>query len=207
MGFGDIYMHYMDLLRKVGEVKYVHNVDDVSFSAPVCTFTGHRPAKLPFRGESDPFCLNLRAALGNAVEESYRLGYRNYLCGMALGVDTWAAMEVLRLKYFHDDIKLFAAIPYMNQSKGWYGWEQDRYDDILKLCERVFVVCDEPSRRAPIIRDAFMVNHSSRIIAVYDGSPSGGTAATVGMAKRKNLDMVTLDPRDFLPNIKTPFDK
>jgi hypothetical protein len=52
-----------------------------------------------------------------------------------------------------------------------------------------------------------MVNHSSRIIAVYDGSPSGGTAATVGMAKRKNLDMVTLDPRDFLPNIKTPFDK
>lgn len=207
MNFGDMYRYYISLIQNTAEIKYVHNVDDVVFSGSLCTFTGHRPAKLPFQGENDPCCFRLRAAMGKAVEESYRLGYRDFLCGMALGVDTWAAIEVLKLKYTHPDVRLYAAIPYMNQSAGWYGWEKDRYDDILKLCERVYVVCQAPSRQAPLIRDAFMVKHASRMIAVYDGSPTGGTAATVRMAKKKNLDTVYLDPNDFLPNLFTPFDE
>ena len=168
MDLAECYKYYMSLLQTRGDIKYVHNVKDLSFAFPICSFTGHRPSRFPFKGENDPSCLQLRSRIGEAVTEAYVDGYRDFLCGMALGVDTWAAMEVLRLKYRYPDINLYAAIPYMNQASRWYRWEQDRYSDILKLCERVFVVCEIPSRQAPVIRDAFMVSHSSRMIAVYD---------------------------------------
>jgi len=207
MDLTQCYKYYMSLLENAGSVKYVHNVKDLSFAFPICTFTGHRPSKFPFRGESDPACLRLRSRIGEAVEKAYADGYRDFLCGMALGVDTWAAMEVLRLKYIHRDVNLYAAVPYLSQASRWYAWERERYTDILKLCERVFVVCEVPSRQAPVIRDAFMVSHSSRIIAVYDGSNTGGTATTYKMAQKKGIEIVRIDPKDVLPDISSPINE
>jgi uncharacterized phage-like protein YoqJ len=37
-------------------------------------------------------------------------------------------------------------------------------------------------------RNRYMVDHSSRIIALYDGVPKGGTAQTLAYALRKGLD-------------------
>ena len=204
MDLSGCYKYYMSLLESRGSIKYVHNVKDLSFAFPICSFTGHRPSKFPFSGENDPSCLSLRSRIGEAVAEAYADGYRDFLCGMALGVDTWAAIEVLKLKYLRPDINIYAAIPYMAQASRWYKWEQDRYTDILKLCERVFVVCEIPSRQAPVIRDAFMVSHSSRMIAVYDGSKSGGTATTVKMAEKKGIELVRIDPSEYFPRLISP---
>ena len=47
-----------------------------------CSFTGHRPEKLPWRGdESDPRCLALKERLAAAVEDAYTSATRCWSCG------------------------------------------------------------------------------------------------------------------------------
>ena len=42
-----------------------------------------------------------------------------------------------------------------------------------------------------------MVDRSSRLIAVYNGVPKGGTAQTLAYALKKGLDTVIIDLEDF----------
>ena len=45
-----------------------------------CCFTGHRPAKLPWRyNEEDTRCLALKRRLAAAVVTAYEEGYRHFL--------------------------------------------------------------------------------------------------------------------------------
>ena len=51
-----------------------------------CSFTGHRPAKLPWgTREDDQRCIALKRRIADAVKAAYEDGYRNFLCGMAMG--------------------------------------------------------------------------------------------------------------------------
>ena len=43
-------------------------------------------------------------------------------------------------------------------------------------------------------RNRWMVEHTSRLIAIFDGSP-GGTAHTVRLAEARGLDICFLSPR------------
>ena len=57
-----------------------------------CCFTGHRPMKLPWgMNESDPRCIELKAQLASMLEAAYEMGYRNFICGMAIGCDMYFA--------------------------------------------------------------------------------------------------------------------
>ena len=46
-------------------------------------------------------------------------------------------------------------------------------------------------------RNRYMVDRSARIIAVYDGTPRGGTAQTLAYALRKQLETDILTLEDF----------
>ena len=43
-----------------------------------------------------------------------------------------------------------------------------------------------------------MADRSSRLIAVYNGVPKGGTAQTLAYAMKKGLTIHTIDLEDFL---------
>lgn len=63
-----------------------------------CAFTGHRPKKFPWGyNEADPRCIALKQALTKEISKLAKDGYTDFLSGMAEGVDTWAALEVLAL--------------------------------------------------------------------------------------------------------------
>ena len=62
------------------------------------SFTGYRPQKLPFRGESDPACADLKRRIYAEIERLYEHGAGEFYTGMALGVDMWCAEAVLKLK-------------------------------------------------------------------------------------------------------------
>ena len=55
------------------------------------------------------------------------------------------------------------------------------------------VICPSYSMAAFQQRNEWMVDHSSRLIAIYNGSP-GGTRNTIEYAKRKKLEIATYDP-------------
>ena len=88
--------------------------------ALTCCFTGHRPMKLPWgMNEDDPRCLKLKAELAARLEGLYELGFRRFLCGMAVGCDMYFAEAVLALREQHADVRLEAVIPFGDQPGRW----------------------------------------------------------------------------------------
>ena len=69
----------------------------------VC-FTGHRaipPQELPA----------LTERLDRVLEALYQHGFRDFICGGALGFDTLAAQRILLMRTHHADVRLRLAIP------------------------------------------------------------------------------------------------
>ncbi len=66
------------------------------------------------------------------------------------------------------------------------GW-QSRYNAILQQADLVRFVCPSYSRDCFQRRNEWMVDRSSRVIAVYNGEP-GGTRNTIEYAKAKKVE-------------------
>ena len=158
----------------------------------ICAFTGHRPERLPWgRNEDDLRCAALKTLLRRTVREVYDRGFHTFLCGMARGCDTYFCEEVLQLRRRVQDITLEAAIPCLSQSDGWTAAQQERYRDLLELCNYRTVVQEKYDPGCMHRRNRYMVDRSSLLLAVHDGSP-GGTRYTIEYALRRRKDVLIL---------------
>ncbi|MBO5129442.1 MAG: DUF1273 family protein, partial [Oscillospiraceae bacterium] len=63
---------------------------------------------------------------------------------------------------------------------------QRQYKEILSAADFVKYVCEGYSRSCFQIRNEWMVNHSARVIAVFNGEKSG-TKNTIDYAIRQNV--------------------
>jgi len=150
-----------------------------------CCFTGHRPEKL--HESEEEIKSRLSVAINAAIED----GFSVFISGMARGVDIWAAEVVLDLKETHPEIKLVAASPYLGFEKGWSASWQERYNSILAQSDAVRFICPGYNKRCFLIRNEWMVDRSSLLIAYYDGE-AGGTHNTIRYAAEHNVRTVLL---------------
>ena len=151
-----------------------------------CCFTGHRPVKL--HGTESSIRKQLSKEIYQAIEE----GYDTFVSGMQAGVDVWAALEVIGFKEQGKRIKLVCAVPFKDFGASGKGEEfKLLLEKILATADFVHVVSPHYSARSYILRDDWMVDHSSRIIAVFNGS-EGGTAYTLAKAQEKGLKIVII---------------
>ena len=163
-----------------------------------CCFTGHRPDKLPWgTDESDPRCQRLKRSLAQAVEEAYVSGIRRFITGMARGGDLYFAEAVLALRESEPDITLECARPCETQSDSWPATEKTRYQSILDRCDLETLVQHHYDRFCMMRRNQYMVDRSSKLIAVYNGVPKGGTYQTLLYAMKRGLAIHTIDLEDF----------
>ena len=161
-----------------------------------CCFTGHRPDKLPWHDrEEDPCCLALKTRLSAAVAEAYEQGMRHFMCGMALGADFYFCESVLALRLQRPEITLEAVLPCEEQAAHWRERDRNRYFNLVAQCDIETMVQHHYDRGCMLRRNRYMVDHSSLVIAVYNGILSG-TMYTVSYAMKKGLDIVILDPED-----------
>lgn len=149
-----------------------------------CCFTGHRPEKLRLP-ETE-----IKRLLKKAIMQAVMDGYTTFISGMARGIDMWAAQMVLELKKTND-IKLAAVSPYYGFEKRWSSENKRKYYEIIDAADMVKFMCEDYTKAAFHIRNAFMVDNSSRIIAAYNGS-SGGTKNTIDYARKKGLEEVNV---------------
>ncbi len=157
-----------------------------------CTFTGHRPEKLPWNEkEFDARCLNLKERLHDALEQAYHNGYRHFICGMARGCDTYFCEAALALQARYQDVTVEAAIPCPEQPNGWPENDKERYRDLLSRCNYETVIQAKYGPGCMHRRNHYMVDHAALLIAVHDGS-FGGTRSTIEYAFRQQLDVVIL---------------
>ncbi|MBR3678429.1 MAG: DUF1273 family protein [Alistipes sp.] len=136
-------------------------------------FTGHRS----YRGECQD-------ALLDAIRALYKEGYRTFLCGMAVGFDLAAAEAVLALRNELPEISLVAVIPFEGMERKFSEGDRVRFRDILVNADKVVSLAPCYSVELYSLRNNFLVDNSSAVIAYFDGS-KGGTAYTVRRAIKR----------------------
>lgn len=145
-----------------------------------CCFTGHRPEKL-HAGE-----MQIKLALQKEISIAIASGITIFISGMARGVDLWAAQLVLKRKKENPEIKLFCAVPYEGFEKRWPPEWRRVYREIWNAADGRKVFYPSFTYAAFQARNRWMVDHSVRVIAVYNGG-RGGTFNTIEYAKRQDV--------------------
>jgi uncharacterized phage-like protein YoqJ len=148
------------------------------------SFTGHRPNKLGGYNENNPIMRKVKRDLDDLINRAINAGYFTFISGMALGVDIIAAEIVLKYKKADDRVKLIAAIPFEGQEGNWPTQSQERWKRVIEQTDEIVHVC-EPGYAAWKMqkRNQWMVDNSSVVIAVWDGT-KGGTGNCVNYAKK-----------------------
>lgn len=153
-------------------------------------FTGHRPHKLGGYDNTN----NKSVAIKNSIYEIVK-SLRNtgdcveFITGMALGVDMWAAELALSIK-----VPYHAYVPFKGQESKWPENSQNHYRVLIGHASSVTYVCP-PGYAAWKMqrRNEAMVDDCDMLIAVWDGS-SGGTANCVRYAESKKRKIIRITP-------------
>lgn len=158
-------------------------------------FTGHRPNKL---GGYDPKDnKELLWKISNEIEALINQGYNRFINGLALGVDQWCALIIIKLKEKYTHIKLVSAIPCKAHPNKWNQASQDTWGHIVFHSDEVYLVTDaDYTPQCMQVRNVWMVDNADLILAVWDGT-KGGTGNCVGYAKKQKKEILTINPNDF----------
>ena len=140
-----------------------------------CCFTGHRPEKLT---QSE---FEVKVWLREQIEQAVAEGYTTFITVMAMGVDIWAGQIVVELKKANPNLHLIAAVPWPGFSSRWHDDWKQQYQQLLADADLVREVKKSYSPSVFQDRNEWMVNHSHRVIAYYNGQ-AGGTRNTIDYA-------------------------
>lgn len=151
-----------------------------------CCFTGHRPGKLK-QSETE-----IKAALSEAIDQAIQRGFRTFITGMAQGVDLWAAELVIKRKQANPDLHLICAIPHPGFEHSWSPDWQNRYHDVLNSADLSRIISPHFSMSCYQKRNIWMVDHSSLLIAAFNGEP-GGTRNTIQYAQQTNVETIFIE--------------
>ena len=150
-----------------------------------CCFTGHRPEKISATEEA------VKAWLDKQIDQAIADGYTTFISGCAMGVDLWAAQIVQSRKKDNPSLRLIAATPWPGFGARWKDGWKEQYFDLLKTADMVVNICDHYHKGVFRMRNEWMVDHSGRVIAYYNGTP-GGTRNTIQYAEKKMIEVVML---------------
>ena len=161
----------------------------------ICAFTGHRPKSFPWKyDETAPGCILLKESLTTQIMALADSGVTDWLSGMALGVDLYCAQIVLDLQKKNPALKLHCVLPCKNQESKWTASMQEKYHSILEQADNVAYVSRTYHRNCMLERNRYLVDHSSVLLAVYNGVFRSGTGMTVRYAIERGRDVICIDP-------------
>lgn len=164
----------------------------------ICCFTGHRPKFFPWHSDlndksAKQLLIELRKEILKAIED----GFYTFVCGGALGVDTWAAQIVLSVKESYPHIRLIIALPFT----GYNSFVTDNdYVNTINSADEVVIVGTETGKDGLSKRDKYMVDNSERIIAVYDERTGihSGTYHALQYAKQRDIEIRQIKWMNFI---------
>ncbi|MBE6758820.1 MAG: DUF1273 domain-containing protein [Ruminococcaceae bacterium] len=148
-----------------------------------CVVAGHRPERLKIEEQ------RVREFLEREIKAAYNSGMNVFICGMARGVDQWAADIVLKMKKNHPDIRLICALPYSGFEQMWSEKDKRKGEEIIAQADLIRVICGGYERSCFQRRNRWMVERASRLIAVWNGQPSG-TADTIKRACETGMEVI-----------------
>lgn len=165
-----------------------------------CAITGHRPSRFRFKySEDHTLCKKIKNAMREVFCKLYvENGVRRFYVGGALGVDMWAAEQILRMKEQSEykDIELIVVLPFECHASKWDERSKHRMDFILRHSSGKVVVADEDCKESYRKRNCYMVDHTDYLVAVYDYERNmrSGTMQCVRYAQKRKRQIVFIHP-------------
>ena len=158
-----------------------------------CCFTGHRPKYLPW-GEDEKGELfdSFKEKLKYQIELAVLCGYTHFICGMAEGIDLLCGELVVELRKSYPYITLEAAIPWPNQASNFSNRNKSRYLGLRCCAKKVTVLCNHYRKEVFQIRNQYMIDNSSLLIAVCQDMKSGA-GQTIRMAQKKGVEIIRVE--------------
>ena len=145
-----------------------------------CCFTGHRPEKL---GISEA---RAKVLLKSAIQQAISDGYVTFISGMARGIDLWAAEIVIEEREKNDNIHLVCVSPFNGFEMRWSEQDKTTYYSIMEQADLVKYISQHYYKACFQVRNKWMVDRVSRVIAAYNGT-KGGTKNTIEYANRNGI--------------------
>ena len=145
-----------------------------------CCFAGHRPEGILLSETTAKEWLRFQ------IQQAMTDGYTTFITGMGMGVDIWAAQIVLELREANPSLHLIAVEPYPGFSAKWTEEWRNAYQEVIAAADLVKRISKRYAPDAINNRLYWMVDHSSRLIAIYNGT-KGYTGAFVDYAVSQGL--------------------
>lgn len=168
-------LHYYLYICRANIIKVISYNKEITAS-----FTGHRT----YNGSRNE---ELKAA----IRALYERGYRYFLSGMAIGFDLEAAKAVLSLRNELKGIRLVAVIPFEGMQIRFPASERSCFDRVCREADEIIYLAPKYSVTAYTIRNNFLVDNASAIIAYFDGS-KGGTAYTIRRSVKSLVSIINI---------------
>lgn len=163
-------------------------------------FTGHRPEKLPDGGADGSVLVSaVKSMLLSEINEAVCCGYNRFLTGMARGVDLWAGAMVADLIGDGVPVSLSAVFPYKGCENRYSEQDSVLSQKILSAADDVVYVSRGYYKGCMAERNRYLVEHSSRLIAVVTDY-SSGTGQTIGFARKAGLELRIININELLPS-------
>lgn len=159
-------------------------------------FSGHRPSKLPFPESDTAKTELLQKLIRQEISTALDLGYTVFITGMAKGVDTWAAMEILQLKNKYSGVRLVGVSPFRSERERFKGSDLWHYDLIRHGCDQMIFLADSYFPNCYLMRNKFMVDNSSLVIGAVCDMHSG-TGNTIRYAEKAGIKTSIIDINDL----------
>ena len=149
-----------------------------------CCFAGHRPEGILLSETTAKEWLRFQ------IQQAITDGYTTFITGMGMGVDIWAAQIVLELREANPSLHLIAVEPYPGFSAKWTEEWHSAYEQVIKGADLVKRMSQTYNPVAINARINWMVDHSSRLIAIYNGSKGyTGTFIDYAMSQGLKIDL------------------
>ncbi|MEG1711432.1 MAG: SLOG family protein [Clostridia bacterium] len=160
----------------------------------VVGFTGGRPKRFPWKdNEQDNRCIDLKAKLKNELIKLISFGADKFICGMAMGADTYFAEIIIELKA-EFNIQLIAALSCSRQPMLWKEKEKKRFYNIINYCDNSYVPYINHVEGCEKLRNYYIVDNCDLLIAIDSGIKASGTAQTIAYAKKTGKKIITFFP-------------
>ena len=137
--------------------------EDISRTA---FFTGHRYIPADRTGLS-------AEKVYNCISDAYISGYRRFFCGCALGFDTIAAFQTVKLRKQYPDVILSLAVPCASQPDRWTEKDKEQYRTILNLADDAARANWGGQWRMPTKADFEELKNNTNSEWVYDYNGTG----------------------------------
>ncbi|AJD91262.1 hypothetical protein JMA_19450 [Jeotgalibacillus malaysiensis] len=158
--------------------------------------SGYRSHEIGIFKSDDPAVRIIKKALRQRLDPLIDEGLEWIIVSGGLGVEQWAAEEVIEMKDDYPHIQLAIITPFLNQQEKWNETNQEKYQKLLRSADFTASVSNQPYKDPSQFknRDDLLLKKADGLLLVYDEEKEGSP----GFLLRKAKDYTENHPLEIL---------